>query len=175
MFRTLRPGVALFIALSVGAPGVASAAPSPRDSAKALIAEVEKTPAAKGAARDALAEAARALVRADRARLAGDERHGAALEALAYEWAQAAKDLERAAAAEARATALEKELGEASAKLEQAHTLIEQTNARRNRAEAQLKDLDAERAAPHPAPDAQSSKAPKAPKKRAAPEKGGSE
>ena len=58
MFRSFSLGLALACATT----GVAFAAPSPRDTAKALIAEVAKTQAAKGPARDALAEAERALV-----------------------------------------------------------------------------------------------------------------
>ena len=143
------------------------------------MAEVEKGPAAKDAARDALAEAQRALTRADRARLAGDQRHGAALETLALEWAEAARDLARRAAAEARAFALEKDEGEASASLEKARTLIEQTNARRNRAEVQLRELDTARAAaPKPAPESPPPKPGKGEKTRSTKgptDKGGSE
>jgi hypothetical protein len=131
----------LSVALVWSAP--ASAKPRPRDQARTLITELEKTPAAKGAARDVLAEARRALVRAERARLAGDHRHGALLEDLALEWAEAARDLARGADAAARAAALEQKLGETEAKLESARTLIEQTNGRRARAEAQLKELEA--------------------------------
>jgi hypothetical protein len=156
-------------------PGVALAAPPPRQAAQALIAELEKGPAAKEAARDALAEARRALTRADRARLAGDQRHGTALEALALEWAEAARDLARGAAAEQRAAKAEKDLGEASAALERARTLIEQTNARRNRAEAQLRELDAARAtAPKPSAEPAATKPPGKAVKRTL-EKGGSE
>ena len=83
MFRSLLWPFAL---LSLALPRTALAAPPARDTAQALIAEVEKGPAAKEAARDALAEAHQALTRADRARLAGDQAHGElALEALALE------------------------------------------------------------------------------------------
>jgi hypothetical protein len=165
-------------ALMLGAvPATAFGAPPARDAAKTLLTEVEKGPAAKDAARDALAEAHRALTRADRARLAGDQRHGAALEALALEWAEAARDLARRAAAEQRAFTLEKELGEASAALEKARTLIEQTNARRNRAEVQLRELDATRAAaPPPAAEGEAKKPAKNPKQPKTPtDKGASE
>jgi hypothetical protein len=128
--------------------GSAAAAPRPRDEARALIAEIDKTPAARGAARDALSEARRSLERAERARLAGDHHHGAKLEDLALEWAKAAKDLSRAAEAATRASELEKKQRETEAKLERAHTLVEQTHARRARAEAQLKELEAAQAAP---------------------------
>ncbi len=160
---------AALLCTSLTLSGVAHASPPPRDAAKALLTEVEKTPAAQSAARDALAEGRRALVRAERARLAGDHGHAAALEALALEWAQAAKELARAAAAEARASLLEKQLGELTSRLEQARTLLEQTNARRNRAEAQLRELDTARAAaPPPAAETAPVKPAKATKKKAA-------
>lgn len=172
-----RPWLRLSALLLGAAPATALGAPPAREAAKALLAEVEKGPAAKDAARDALAEAHRALTRADRARLAGDQRHGAALEALALEWAEAARDLSRRAAAEERAFTLEKTLGETSASLEKARTLIEQTNARRNRAEVQLRELDAARAAaPPPAAESETTKQknPKQPSGKA-PSKGASE
>jgi hypothetical protein len=174
-----RPWPRLSALILGAAPATAFGAPPARETAQALLAEVEKGPAAKDAARDALAEGHRALTRADRARLAGDQRHGAALEALALEWAEAARDLSRRAAAEARAFALEKDAAEASASLEKARTLVEQTNARRNRAEVQLRELDAARsAAPPPAPESTATKPAKNEKKggaKALPEKGGSE
>lgn len=143
-FRPLPLLVSVALAWSVPA----SAKPRPRDQARTLVAEIEKTPAAKSAAKDALAEAQRALVRAERARLAGDHRHGALLEDLALEWAEAARDLSRGADAAARAASLEQKLGDTEAKLESARTLIEQTNGRRARAEAQLKELEATIAPP---------------------------
>jgi hypothetical protein len=163
MFRRVRR---LSFLLVLAAPRPASAAPPARDSAQALLSEVEKGPAAKDAARDAIAEARRALTRADRARLAGDQRHGAALEALALEWAETARDLTRAATAEERAATAEKKLGDATAALERAHTLVEQTNARRNRAEAQLHELEATRG-PQNKPGTEAPKAPTPPKPRA--------
>jgi hypothetical protein len=141
----------------------ASAEPPARDRAKALLAELDKTGASRSAARDAVTEANRALGRADKARLAGDQKHGAELEALALEWAEAGRDIERAAAAEARAAELEKKLTEAEAKLRTTRTLIEQAAARRARADAELAELEQSKAG---SPAASSSSAPpgKAPK-----------
>ena len=124
--------------------------PPARDRAKALVAELDKQGAARGAARDALAEAKRALTRADRARLAGDQKHGGELEALALEWAEAGRDLVRTAAAEQRAADLEKKLTEAEAKLRTTRTLIEQAAARRARADAELAELERDAGAPAP-------------------------
>ena len=142
----------------------AAAEPPARDRAKALLAELDKTGASRGAARDAVAEASRALGRADKARLAGDQKHGAALEELALEWAEAGRDLERAAAAETRAAELEKKLTEAEAKLRTTRTLIEQAAARRARADAELAELEQSKAGPPAASSSSAPSAGKAPK-----------
>jgi hypothetical protein len=115
--------------------------PPARDRANALLAELDKQGSASGAARDAVAESRRALSRADKARLAGDQKHGTELETLALEWAEAGRDLERAAAAERRAAELEKKLADAEVKLRTTRTLIEQAAARRARADAELAEL----------------------------------
>jgi hypothetical protein len=130
-------------ALFVGslASNASGSEPAPRDRAQALLAELDKQGAASGAAKDAVAESRRALGRADKARLAGDQKHGAELESLALEWAEAGRELMRAAAAERRATELEKKLTEAEVKLRTTRTLIEQAAARRARADAELAEL----------------------------------
>lgn len=150
-----------FRPFAIGALFVASHAfagePPARDRAKALLAELDKQGAASGAARDAVAESRRALSRADKARLAGDQKHGAELETLALEWAEAGRDLTRAAAAERRAAELEKKLADAEVKLRTTRTLIEQAAARRARADAELAEL---KKAPETATSAKPEKAP---------------
>jgi Arc/MetJ family transcription regulator len=89
------------------ASGAVSAAPTPRHAAEALLSEVSKGPGV-GGAREAVAEARRSLVRADRARLAGDHRHGTVLEELALEWAEAARDRAKLALSARRASELER-------------------------------------------------------------------
>jgi hypothetical protein len=150
------------------ASGTVSATPKPRDAAQTLLSTVSKGPQG-GGVREAVAEARRALVRADRARLSGDHRHGAELEALALEWAEAARDRARLAIALRHANELEHELSEAEEKLEAARALIEQTGAQKARAEAQLKAL--EQAAAAPPPPAPPAKPAPAPAKPAAPRK----
>jgi hypothetical protein len=135
------------------ASGTAAAAPKPRDSAQALLSEVVKGPQG-GGVREAVAEAKRALVRADRARLSGDHRHGVELEELALEWAEAARDRAKLAVVTRRATDLEKKRSELEEKLEAARALIEQSGAQKARAEAQLKALEQPAPAPAPAPAA---------------------
>jgi len=138
-------------ALALFETSAALAAPRPRDAAQALVAEVSRE-APGGGVREALAEARRALTRADRARLAGDHRHAAELEELSLEWAEAARDRARLARAERHAAALEKKVTDNETKLEAARTLIEQTGAQRARAEAELAELERAAAAPPPPP-----------------------
>jgi hypothetical protein len=88
--------------------------------------------------------AKRALERARGARAAGDEAHARMLDGLALEWAETARDLERAAAAEAVATAIAQKLAEEQTQAERARALLEETQARRGRAAAELARVEAE-------------------------------
>jgi hypothetical protein len=124
-------------------------AEAPRTRALALIQKLEANTAAKQLLSTTLSEAKQALVRADRARKAGDHQNGAALETLALEWAELAGELERTAAAERAASELEKKRSELENKLDRTRMLIEQLNAQRARTEAELVKLQAEKA---PAP-----------------------
>ena len=167
------------VAAALAASQALAAEPPSRDRATALLAELDKSGAARGAARDAVAEARRALTRADRARLSGDQKHGTELEELALEWAEAGRDLARSAAAERLASELEKKLTEAEAKLRTTRTLIEQAAARRARADAELAELkrgpepvtlpSAAPPKPSAAPTPKPSAAPPTPKPSAAP------
>ena len=91
-----------------------------------------------------VAEARRALERAAGARRSGDARHAEQLEGLAREWAETAKDVVRAAAVEADAGALDLAARDARVKSERARTLLEESIARRGRAEAELAKLTAD-------------------------------
>jgi len=130
----------------------AYAAPKPRDAAQAVVAELDRQKATGAGVPEALAEVRRSLVRADRARLAGDHRHGAELEELALEWAEAARARARLAAAAAQANALERKVIDSDATLERARALIEQTIAQRARSEAELAELERQRSQPAPPP-----------------------
>jgi hypothetical protein len=127
-------------------------AEAPRTRALALIQKLEANTAAKQLLSTTLSEAKQALVRADRARKAGDHPHGAALETLALEWAELAGELERTAAAERAASELEKKRIELENKLDRTRMLIEQLNAQRARTEAELVKIQAEKAPAAPAP-----------------------
>ena len=135
-----------FHPFAIGALLVASHAfgsePPARERAKALLAELDKQGAARGAARDAVAEPRRALGRADKARLAGDQKHGAELESSLSNGPKRAATSRARQPRNARATELEKKLTEAEAKLRTTRTLIEQAAARRARADAELAELE---------------------------------
>ncbi len=89
-------------------------------------------------------EARRALERAAGARNARDIHHAELLEGLAREWAETARDVLRAAAVEADAGALELAAADAGVRAERARALLEESIARRGRAEAELEKLTAD-------------------------------
>ncbi|MBN1607438.1 MAG: hypothetical protein JW940_12440 [Polyangiaceae bacterium] len=93
----------------------------------------------------AIAEAERALGRADAARQAGDTSLPQLLEALARKWAQSAAELARAHQAEDRATAVERQLLRAQERRLRARALLEEAMARVERARAALGKLERER------------------------------
>jgi hypothetical protein len=88
--------------------------------------------------------ARRALERAHGARAAGDPVHALVLDGLALEWAEAARALDKAAAAEQVATATSKHAHEVQTKAERARALLEETQARRGRTAAELERVEAE-------------------------------
>jgi hypothetical protein len=89
-------------------------------------------------------EARRALERAVGARNTKDIRHAELLEGLAREWAETARDVLRAAAVEGDAGALELAAADAGLRAERARALLEESIARRGRAEAELEKLSAD-------------------------------
>jgi hypothetical protein len=128
---------------ALGAGVAFAAAPgSPRAQAEALIAEVDAHPADKKLAAELVDHARSALGRANGARSAGDVAHGEELEAMGLEWAQAARDLVQTTQVEEQAVKLEKQAADASRKAIRAQALLEETLARRGRAEAKLKQLE---------------------------------
>jgi hypothetical protein len=93
---------------------------------------------------DSVMRAKKALERAHGARASGDAAHARMLDGLALEWAENARDLLRAAAAEQAAAAAADKAREASVQAERARALLEETQARRGRAEAELERALAE-------------------------------
>jgi hypothetical protein len=137
-----------------GAAMPSEVAPSPPGdgaSAQTLLRDLEASRG--GAAKDEEAarvtaepikNAKRALERAHGARTAGDVLHARMLDGLALEWAEAARDLDRAATAERAAQTTGKRAYEAQTKAERARALLEETQARRGRAAAELEHVQAE-------------------------------
>lgn len=137
--RTLVISGAVVLSLAVGA---SASNGSDRDVAARIVAEVSKQPAHARLAKEPLDKAAHALRRAEDARAAGDQLHGAELEALAREWAETATDLVRAASVEDKLAAVQKELTATETRLLRARALIEETVARRGRAKEKLEQLE---------------------------------
>src|SRR6185436_4935778 len=98
----------------------------------------------------AVAQAHSALDRAQASAEAGSERE--LLEATALEWAQSARDLQRARAAEQASDGLEQSLSTLPTELVRTRASVEQALARVGRARQELSDLERNRAsAPAPA------------------------
>jgi hypothetical protein len=93
---------------------------------------------AKKVVAEDIEQAKKALERAHGARASGDVAHARLLDGLALEWAESARDLLRASAAEQAANASADKAREASVRAERARALLEETQARRGRAEAEL-------------------------------------
>ena len=156
----------LVIALAVASPALLPHAPARADGGELVNASRPPAPPGDGATAEKLlqeigARAARdagtakvvaaavesaktSLERAHGARMAGDGAHARMLDGLALEWAETARDLERAAAAEQSALAAPKAAAEATTQAERARSLLEETQARRMRAQAELEKVEAE-------------------------------
>lgn len=123
------------------------AAPGDGATAGRIIEEVEAR-AAKDkrpkVVEEPLRHARKALQRAHGARTAGDTAHARMLDGLALEWAETARDLLRAAAAEQEALATAKKARELGVQVERARALLEETQARRGRAAADLERVEGE-------------------------------
>ncbi|MEO6602999.1 MAG: hypothetical protein ABIQ16_24150, partial [Polyangiaceae bacterium] len=125
------------------------------------------TPEARLVVQDPVAKAKAAQQRALSARGAGDLQHGTELDALALSWAQVADDLRKAAAAEKQLADVQKGVSDLELKAVRTQALIEQTIARRGRAEQNLKSLPATPGA-KPGKEPKPAAAPAAPKSVAA-------
>jgi chromosome segregation ATPase len=128
--------------LALGVSGSALSADDPRGQASAILAELAKKPDAQRVAEASIAKAQDALRRADQQRAAGDQKHGAMLEQAALEWASASQLLDKTAKAEKQLAELQTRTTELETKVFRAQALVEQTVARRARAEEALRKLD---------------------------------
>ncbi len=119
-----------------------AAGPDPAAEAQRLVTALD-VPATRTLVSDPLAKAKAAQERARGARASGDLQHATELDALALTWAQVADDLVRTAAAEKQLADLQKQVTELEQKSVRTQALIEQTIARRGRAEQNLSTLEA--------------------------------
>lgn len=81
------------------------------------------------------------LWRAEQARAAGNVRVAQQLDALARDYALAARELDRALSAETQAAKLQRQAADSASRLERTRALIEELVARRARARAELRQL----------------------------------
>ncbi len=148
---------AAFAALLAGSvTGLALSAPDARARATSILARLAQKPDAQRVAAESIAKAEAALKRAEQLRGAGDQARGAMAEDLALEWAEASELLDKTAAAEKELHALQARTTDLETKVFRAQALVEQSVARRARAEEALRKIEAASpsAKPEPAPAA---------------------
>lgn len=126
-------------------PPTPAAPPGDGATAQAILKKLEGQGAQTAAVvAEPVKQAKKALERAHGARTAGDTTHARLLDALALEWAQTAETLARAAKSEEDAVTAQKQARDAATQLERGRTLLEETQARKGRAEAELARVEAE-------------------------------
>ncbi|MDB4940785.1 MAG: hypothetical protein JWP97_319, partial [Labilithrix sp.] len=108
-----------------------------RAQADATLREVETSPR-KDLAAEPLGRARAALDRAAKLRASGDEGHAKLAEGVARTWAEAARDLVRAAEVEERAHAARRNAADAGVVAERERALLEEGMAQSGRVRAQL-------------------------------------
>ncbi len=149
----LAQGASLLL-LAASITGLALSAPDSKAQASAIVAEVKKTPQAARVASESLSKAEDALRRAVQMRAAGDQNHGAMLEDTALEWAKSAELLAKTADREKHLAELQTKTTETEDKVFRTQALVEQTVARRARAEEALRKLEEKAPAPATTPTA---------------------
>ena len=138
---TLWPGGGLLLLLGT-LSHLALSAPDARAKASAILAELAKKPDAQRVASESIAKAQDALKRAEQMRASGDQKHGAMLEEGALEWATASQLLDKTATAEKQLSGLQTRTIDLETRVFRAQALVEQSVARRARAEEALRKLD---------------------------------
>ncbi len=135
-----RRGAVAACVLLVGAASTVSPARAQGDdraAAETLVAPLQHAAPAPVTA-EAVARANEALEQATRFRAAGDEAHAKAADGLAREWAETARDLALAAAAEGQAQDRKRQAIKAEAQLQRTRALVEDGIARLGRVRAEL-------------------------------------
>jgi len=128
--------------LALTVTGAAISAPDARSHTASILADLAKKPDAARVASESIDNAKDALRRADQLRASGDQRRGAMLEETALEWASASELLDKTAQSEKQLSELQTRTTELETKVFRAQALVEQTVARRARAEEALHKLD---------------------------------
>ncbi|MBX3206636.1 MAG: hypothetical protein KF764_16300 [Labilithrix sp.] len=121
--------------LAVGA--AATAAGDDRAAAEAMLKDVEASPR-KDAAGDLVTRSRAALERGASLRSSGDEAHARLADSLARTWAEAARDVARAAAVEQSAAAHRRSATDAGVLADRERALLEEAIAQSGRLRAQL-------------------------------------
>ena len=133
-------GFALAPLTLFGLPQVALAAgPDPAAEAQSLLSKLDK-PETRSLVQAPVEKAKAAQKRAQSARGAGDLQHATELDALALTWAKVAEDLVRTAESEKKLAEVQRAVADLDQKAVRTQALIEQTIARRGRAELNLKN-----------------------------------
>jgi len=117
--------------------GALAAGPDPAAETQSLLGKLD-TPEHRSLVQTPVAKAKAAQQRAQSARGAGDLLHATELDALALTWAKVADDLVRTADSEKKLAEVQKAVAELDQKAVRTQALIEQTIARRGRAELNL-------------------------------------
>jgi hypothetical protein len=117
-----------------------AAGPDPAAEAQSLLAKLD-TAETRSLVQAPVAKAKAAQQRAQSARGAGDLQHATELDALSLSWAKVADDLVRTAESEKKLAEVQKAVADLEQKAVRTQALIEQTIARRGRAELNLNNV----------------------------------
>ncbi|MBX3197033.1 MAG: hypothetical protein KF894_02650 [Labilithrix sp.] len=128
---------ALLVAAILAVGAAATAAGDDRATTEAVLKEVEASPR-KEVAGDLVTRSRAALDRAERLRSSGDEAHAKLADRLARTWAEAARDVARAAVVEESAATQRRGATDAGALADRERALLEEAIAQSGRLRAQL-------------------------------------
>jgi hypothetical protein len=132
----------LVLAMALAALGLAAAASGDdRTNAEATLQTLEQDQAHKTLTADLVRRGRAALERATRMQASGDPTHARVAEGLALAWAEAARDLVRAADAEKLAATRRLDALDAGAHAERERALLEEGIARTGRLRAELETI----------------------------------
>lgn len=133
------PGIWTVLAIGLALPPDARATPAnPAEAARGIIAELQADASVRELVGPSLSRAEGALSRVPGA----PPSRAPLLQALALEWAEVARDLMRASAAERASDKLEQDASAIQTELMRLRAAVEQTMARVGRARQELKELE---------------------------------